>query len=122
MYRSSRWPLWRDSCTTWTANVIAVGRDFVQQVLEEQSLHAATRENPVVVHGGRLRFRRDAAVPLTASVILAHECGHTAQARRMGLWYWPAGAMFTRFCEGPRWWNHFENEASAIGQFGGLVG
>ena len=57
----------------------------------------------------------------SASEILAHECGHTWQARRLGWLYWPTGALFTLWREGPHWWNHFENQASALGQFGGIV-
>ena len=58
----------------------------------------------------------------SASEILAHECGHTAQARRLGALYLPLGAAFTLFREGPAWYNHFENQASAEGLFGGIVG
>ena len=39
----------------------------------------------------------------------------------MGFWYWPVGGTFTLFREGDRWWNRLENEASATGQFGGIV-
>ncbi len=119
---TSRWPLWAGTCITWTSNVIAVGGDFAESVLSEQAREPASRERPVVVCGGRLRFRRPGRCgPPTASEVLAHECGHTAQARRMGFWYWPAGAAFTLFREGGHWWNRFENEASATGQFGGIV-
>ncbi len=76
--------------------------------------------------GGRLHdaFRRDAAdaSPFpSASEILAHECGHTWQVLRMGLLYWPIGGTVTLFREGQHWWNHFENQASEQGQFGGIV-
>jgi hypothetical protein len=119
---TSRWPHLGGTCITWTANVIAVGHDFAAQVLREQALDPATRERPVVVRGGRLKAgRRGEFGPPTCSEILAHECGHTGQARWMGLWYWPTGAAFTLFREGERWWNRFENEASATGQFGGIV-
>ncbi len=122
----ARWPLWRGTCITWTAGVIAVGWDFAACVLREQMRDPASRERPVVVAGGRLRDgqRRLAAgassQPL-ASEILAHECGHTGQARRMGFVYWPVGGAVTLFREGPHWWNRFENQASATGQFGGIV-
>ena len=56
-----------------------------------------------------------------ASEVLAHECGHTAQALRLSWLYLPAGAAFTLWREGPRWYNAFENGASEQGQFGGLV-
>jgi hypothetical protein len=118
---SSRWPLWRGACTTWTANVIAVGQYFANQLLDEQSAAPASQERPVAVQGGRLRSGRQDIGPPTTSEILAHECGHTGQARRQGFWYWPAGAAYTRFGEGPHRWNRFENDASATGLFGGIV-
>jgi hypothetical protein len=119
---TSRWPYIGGTCITWTANVIAVGWDFAEYVLREQSREPASRERPAVVQGGRLRADRLGEFgPPTPSEILAHECGHTGQARRLGMWYWPVGAAFTLFREGERWWNRFENEASATGQFGGIV-
>jgi hypothetical protein len=78
------------------------------------------------VGGGRIGdlARRAAAgapsIP-TASEVLAHECGHTWQALRLGPTYWPLGATVTLFREGPNPWNRFENQASELGQFGGLV-
>jgi len=57
----------------------------------------------------------------TVSEIVAHECGHTWQARRLGWLYWLVGALFTLWREGKHFWNYFENQASAEGQFGGLV-
>lgn len=123
---SSRWPLWRGTCITWSAGAIAVGRDFAAAILREQCEEPASRDRPVLVAGGRLRDWRPrlavgASSQPSASEVLAHECGHTGQARRMGLWYWPAVGAFTLFREGHRWWNRFENEASATGQFGGIV-
>ena len=126
--RDSRWPggFWRGVCITWTASVVAVGHDFAEDVLREQAARPASRQHPVEVAGGRLHgwARRAAAggysIP-TASEVLAHECGHTAQARRLGLLYWPLVGAFTRFREGPHFWNRFENQASERGQFGGLV-
>jgi hypothetical protein len=116
------WPLLRGTCITWTANVFAVGCDFADAILREQTLDPASLNRPVMVRGGRLRTGRRAEYgPPTCSEILAHECGHAGQARRMGLWYWPLGATFTLCREGERWWNRFENEASATGQFGGIV-
>ncbi len=56
-----------------------------------------------------------------SSEVLAHECGHTWQARWLSLFYWPVGAAVTLCREGPHWWNHFENQASEEGQFGGIV-
>lgn len=116
------WPFIRGSCITWSTDIIAVGWDFASEVLREQSLAPASRERPAIVRGRRLRAGRapEFGVP-GASEILAHECGHTGQARRLGMWYWPLGAAFTLFREGERWWNRFENEASATGQFGGIV-
>ena len=124
----SHWPrlLWRGTCITWTASIIAVGWDFAEEVLHEQASEPASRTHPVEVPAGRLRdsFRRTAAggdaFP-TASEVLAHECGHTGQALRLGMLYWPVGAAVTLFREGPHWWNHFENQASEQGQFGGIV-
>ena len=126
--RSSRWPrpFWPGTCITWTSQVIAVGWDFAASVLREQVDDPATRERPVVVAGGRLRdqARRTAAgsSPLPSySEVLAHECGHTAQVRRLGPCYWPWGGALTLFREGGHFWNSFENQASEEGQFGGLV-
>src|SRR5262249_51997333 len=98
------------------------GWDFAEDILREQASEPASSQRPVVIRGGRLRFHRPGELgPPTASEVLAHECGHTGQARRMGVLYWPAGAALTVFREGVRWWNRFENEASATGQFGGIV-
>jgi hypothetical protein len=119
----SRWPLWRGTCTTWTASIIAVGWDFAAQLMGEQAIQPASRQHPVKVAGGRIRdhARRGLAGPVSASEILAHECGHTWQALRLGAAYLPLVGPVTLFREGPRWWNHFENQASEQGQFGGLV-
>jgi hypothetical protein len=124
----SRWPVpfWRGTCITWTASVIAVGWDFAEEVLREQADDPASRLRPVEVAGGRLNdlSRRSAvaAAPWpSASEVLAHECGHTAQALRLGLLYLPTGALFTLFREGEGWCHRFENEASEGGQFGGIV-
>lgn len=124
----SRWPrhLFRGTCITWTAEVIAVGWDFARAVLLEQTTEPASRDRPVEVACGRLsdHFRRadaGAAVFASQSEVLAHECGHTWQMLQLGLLYWPIGGAFTLFREGPHWWNHFENQASELGQFGGIV-
>jgi len=124
----SPWPrfLFRGTCITWTSHIIAVGWDFAEWVLREQIAEPASREHPVEVVGGRIGnpFRRaDAGGEpwATASEILAHECGHTSQAMRLQFLYWPVGATLTLFREGPHWWNHFENQASEQGQFGGIV-
>ena len=106
--------------------MIAVGCDFAALVLAEQSRDPASRDRPVAVAGGRLRDWRPrvaagASTQPTASEVLAHEIGHTAQARRLGLLYWPAVGAVTLLREGPHWWNHFENEASTTGLFGGIV-
>ena len=125
---NSRWPryLFRGTCITWTAEIIAVGWDFAEEVLREQMGDPASRARPVEVAAGRIRYaqRRAAAGAepfASASEILAHECGHTWQMLRLGVLYWPIGGAFTLFREGPHWWNCFENQASEIGQFGGIV-
>jgi len=117
---SSRWPMWAGVCITWTNAAIAVGWDFAEHVLTEQASVPASRDHPVEIMGGRLRGPGRTGLA-SASEVLAHECGHTWQACRMGTLYWVVGAMFTRFREGPHWWNHFENQASEMGQFGGIV-
>jgi hypothetical protein len=94
--------------------------------LREQARDPACREHPVEVVGGRIQGderRRAAGGPLLASAseVLAHECGHTWQVRRLGVAYWPLVGALTLFREGPHGWNHFENQASELGQFGGLV-
>jgi hypothetical protein len=123
---ASRWPLWRGTCITWSTEIVVVGADFAKQILHEQALRPASRLNPVVVSGGRIgdTVRRAAAGAkgrATASEILAHECGHTWQALRLGPLYLPLVGSVTLFREGIHFWNHFENEASEQGQFGGLV-
>ncbi len=124
----SRWPryLFRGTCITWTAEIIAVGVDFALDVLREQRSEPASRDHPVEVASGRIRdhLRRAAAGAsafASASEVLAHECGHTWQMLRLGVIYWPIGGIFTLFREGSHWWNRFENQASEIGQFGGIV-
>jgi len=113
-------PFWRGTCITWTHAVIAVGMDFAEFVLREQAALPSSRAHPLGVAGGRLRGIGRLHGP-TACEILAHECGHTWQALRLGWAYWPAGALLTLCREGPNWWNRFENEASEQGQFGGIV-
>jgi hypothetical protein len=39
----------------------------------------------------------------------------------MGVAYLPIVGAVTLFREGPHFWNHFENQASELGQFGGIV-
>jgi hypothetical protein len=112
----ANWPFWAGTCITWTSQIIAVGWDFAENVLREQSAEPASRDHPVSVAGGQLAGRL-----ASASEILAHECGHTGQAHRWGGIYWPIGGAFTLFREGAHWWNWFENQASATGQFGGIV-
>jgi hypothetical protein len=125
---TSRWPgpFFRGTCITWTASVISVGWDFAEEVLREQVTEPASRERPLGVAGGRVRdhLRRQAAGGnpfVTACEVLAHECGHTRQALRLGIAYLPAGAIFTLFREGPSWYNRFENQASEEGLFGGIM-
>lgn len=121
-----RLPLFRGTCITWTCSVIAVGWDFAEQLVREQAAEPASREFPVVVAGGRLhdwpcrRAANGASIP-SAGEVMAHECGHTAQGRRMGFLYWIIGALVTQAREGKRFWNRFENQASETGMFGGIV-
>jgi hypothetical protein len=94
--------------------------------LREQMRSPATRESPVVVAGGRLgdgerRNRAGASRQANVSEVMAHECGHTAQARRMGGLYWLIGGLVTQFREGTGWIHHFENQASETGVMGGIV-
>jgi hypothetical protein len=124
----SRWPphLWRGTCITWTGSIISMGWDFAEQILREQEAKPASREHPVEVDGGRLhdllRFREaQGRGYLHFSEILAHECGHTAQALRLSWAYLPVVGSLTLFREGGHWWNHFENDASGQGQLGGIV-
>jgi hypothetical protein len=53
--------------------------------------------------------------------VMAHECGHTAQARRLGMTYLPLVGPVTLCREGNRWWNHWENNASEQGLMGGIA-
>ena len=122
----SRWPLLRSSCTTLAADVIAIGWDFARELLREQRAEPASRSRPVEVAGGRLSdyWRRTAAGVYgepSVSEVMAHECGHTWQARRLGPVYLPLVGSVTLFREGPKPWNRFENEASEQGLFGGIV-
>jgi hypothetical protein len=102
-----------------------MGWDCARQVLLEQRFAPASRDHPVAVPGGRvrphLRPPGELQRPALVGEILAHECGHTWQSLRLGWLYLPAGALFTFWREGRHWWNHFENQASAEGLFGGLV-
>jgi hypothetical protein len=123
---SSRWPLWRATCITWASSVIAVGWDFASWIIRDEKETPTSREKPVTVLGGRLRVAAPrlavgAAAAPTAAEILAHECGHSGQARRFGALYWPLVGPVTLTREGWHWWNHFENQASETGQYGGIV-
>jgi hypothetical protein len=124
--RNSRWPLWRGRCITWTSSIISVGADFGQRFLDEQACDPATCLRPAMVSGGRMRdanrrMMAGAREWCTATEVLAHECGHTWQARRLGDVYWLLVGSVTMFGEGPHSWNFFENQASEEGQLGGLV-
>lgn len=119
-------PFFAGTVITWTDSIIACGWDFAATILREQMKEPASRCIPVTVRAGRLadKNRRIAAgFPAypSASEILAHECGHTAQARRLSWLYLPKGAVFTLWREGNGWLHQFENEASEQGQFGGIV-
>lgn len=123
---SSRWPFWGGTCICWSAQVVAVGWDFAELVYREQVRDPASRQSPVVVAGGRIRDWRvrcaaGASSQPSASEVLAHEFGHSGQVRRMDFAYWPIVGAVTLCREGRHWWNHFENQASATGQFGGIV-
>lgn len=123
---ASRWPLWRNACITWTARAIAVGDDFARRFLREQADEPASCRYPVSPAGGRLhdlvrRVDAGAGPYPSATEVIAHECGHTWQALRLGPFYLPLVGAVTLFREGPQPWNHFENEASEEGQFGGVV-
>ena len=117
----SGWPLWDGTCVTWSAEIICVGWDFARSVLREQSLFPCSRQDPVEVNQGRIRHRAHRKSVVSASEVLAHECGHTWQARRLRSLYLPFVGAVTLFREGPRPWNYFENQASELGQFGGIL-
>ncbi|MGL4555814.1 MAG: hypothetical protein ACRC33_31990 [Gemmataceae bacterium] len=119
-------PFFAGTAITWTDSVIACGWDFAAAVLAEQRERPATPDDPVCVLTGRMRdpARRAAAgVPDAPSYseVLAHECGHSAQARRLSWLFLPKGAVFTLFREGDGWLHAFENDASEQGLFGGIV-
>jgi hypothetical protein len=119
-------PMWAGTLITWTDSVIACGWDVAEEVLREQIEWPASRAFPIEVIGGRLRDeqrRLAAGGPLwpSCSEIIAHEVGHSYQAKRLSWLYLPKGALFTLWREGEGWVHAFENEASEMGQFGGLV-
>ncbi len=120
------WPLIKNTLITWTSEVVAMGWDFALGILEEQAIQPASRENPIVVNAGRYRMpkvreKAGFSPDPSYSEILAHECGHSYQAIRLGPAYLPVAAFFTLFREGDTLWNALENEASETGQFGGIV-
>lgn len=119
-------PFFAGTAIAWADSVIAIGEDFAVGLLREQFDEPASRDRPVEVIGGRLRdperrqVAEGSAVP-SWSEVLAHECGHTWQARRYSWLYLPIGAIFTLFREGQGWTHWFENQASELGLFGGIV-
>ncbi len=124
----SGWPFWRGTCTCWSADLIAVGCDFARAALRCKHTWLASRERPIAVFTGSFRNQRAedrlaAGLPAgaTHAEVLAHEIGHTGQALRYRMFYLLFVGALTLFGEGPRPWNRFENEASAKGQFGGIV-
>lgn len=124
-HEGGRFPF-RGTCTCWSPSFVAVGLDFAQQLLSDPSVWQITRERPVAVAAQSLsnfekRRRAGASARPSHAEVLAHEIGHTLQARRYRLLYLPLVGSVTRFGEGPRWWQRFENEASAVGQFGGIL-
>ncbi|MFQ3648947.1 MAG: hypothetical protein SNJ75_01335 [Gemmataceae bacterium] len=119
-------PLWAGTLITWTDTIIACGWDVAAEVIREQRQRPVSREHPLEVCAGRLRDpeRRRAAGGQpwpSCSEILAHEVGHSIQARRLSWLYLPKGGIFTLWREGEGWWHTFENQASEQGQFGGVV-
>jgi hypothetical protein len=121
----SGWPLMQGTCITWTSSIIVVGWDFARGFLAEQIHDPASRNAAVGVLGGRLkngeRRAEAGASPLCSySEVMAHECGHTAQAIRLGAAYLPLVGAVTLFREGNHFWNHWENDASAQGLMGGI--
>jgi hypothetical protein len=106
--------------------MVAVGWDFAQAFLADPAVWKVSRASPLVVAGGSLvnveaRLRAGGPAAPSKGEILAHEIGHTFQAMRYRAFYLPIVGAVTIFGEGPRFWNAFENEASAVGQFGGIV-
>ena len=106
--------------------MVVVGWDFAAQLVREQIDRPASRDHPVEVAGGRLsdwrrRLAAGASEQYSRSEVLAHECGHTEQTLRLGIFYLPLVGSVTLFREGPHWWNHFENQASEQGLFGGII-
>ena len=61
--RTSRLPLWRGTCITWTAGVIAVGRDFAATLLQEETAHPTSGRRPSRWAVGEYMMRR-AVLPL----------------------------------------------------------
>lgn len=124
--RGSRWPLMHGTCITLTSSLIVVGWDFARAFLAEQIHAPASPASAVEVGGGRLhhglqRSRAGAPSFCSYSEVMAHECGHTAQAIRLDAGYLPLVGALTLFREGERWWNYWENDASAQGMMGGIV-
>jgi hypothetical protein len=117
----SGWPLWDGTCVTWSAEIICVGWDFAQSILREQSIFPCSRQRPVEVNHGRIRDGARRKSTVSVSEVMAHECGHTWQAIRLRSLYLPFVGAVTLFREGPHPWNYFENQASEMGQFGGIV-
>src|SRR5947208_1302941 len=92
--RGSRWPLMRGTCITLTSSLIVVGWDFARGFLQEQIRAPASPQRAVEVLGGRLhsahhRAKAGVSSHCTHSEVMAHECGHTAQAIRLGAGYLP---------------------------------
>ncbi len=99
---------------------------MAEEILHEQAKQLASRTFPVEVLGGRLKDLNKRLAGGTISLpgvseVLAHEVGHTWQALRLGPYYLPFVGAVTLFREGKQAWNHFENEASEQGLFGGIV-
>lgn len=103
-----------------------MGWDFARALLADPLVWRASREHPLVVAGGSLcnvEARLQAGGPACPSKgeVLAHEIGHTYQAKRYPVLYLPIVGAVTALGEGPHFWNYFENQASSEGQFGGIV-
>ena len=121
----SGWPFFSGTCITWTASVIAVGQDFAEQLLREQSTEPASQGNPVLVEGAAYTTSTADLPPLPSLFPPLRKSWLTNAATppRPAVWvvFMADWCQCELFRQGPHWWNRFENEASEIGRFGGIV-
>jgi hypothetical protein len=110
----SGWP-WERTLTTWDKYNIHLGADTLDRLKQIP----ASRDNPITVKGGRLYFERPSeyGFPSIAEFI-SHECGHTSQAAKMGIFYLPIVGPKTFQGERGSYW---ERDASLHGMYGGFV-